>query len=396
MIDSVLPVLPVQQNLPPQKSSQREVQQKDELSPFANAMNEKQSEDTTGVEKRKAQQEEQKEQEAVPKISKLPKVEGDSARKEELGHKELEAVLLSVSDQIVALEQLRVQPELLYQYIQKLQEMYQSYGNIKMSELPQHEIEALQSFLGKLNIEKAICLEDTLEVMLNKVETLQKLLQFQGIVQTEMHSLMKNSNSYHAEDVQGEVSSAYGKEGLDEIDELLKEKIHQMPLIDDITGEVDEGIAPLDSQVKGSFIDNLQSLKSDKTMQSETASLPELGKKLEAKIDMLQRFVVKQERVLFQLNPEKLGALTVYMRKQGDQIQVHVEMDKHDVKKSIEIVLDELKLRLKEKEIHIELSYSDKNEKREEQERQQSQKKKQDVMKHEQKQEQDFAGLLEE
>ena len=37
--------------------------------------------------------------------------------------KETEQLLLAVSEQMVAIEQLRVQPELLYQYIQK----YKSY-----------------------------------------------------------------------------------------------------------------------------------------------------------------------------------------------------------------------------------------------------------------------------
>lgn len=35
---------------------------------------------------------------------------------------------------------------------------------------------------------------------------------------------------------------------------------------------------------------------------------------MEAQVEALQKFVVKQERVLFQLNPEKLGTLTVFMK----------------------------------------------------------------------------------
>lgn len=35
---------------------------------------------------------------------------------------------------------------------------------------------------------------------------------------------------------------------------------------------------------------------------------------MEAQVEAMQKFVVKQERVLFQLNPEKLGTLTVFMK----------------------------------------------------------------------------------
>lgn len=38
---------------------------------------------------------------------------------------------------------------------------------------------------------------------------------------------------------------------------------------------------------------------------------------MEAQVEAMQKFVVKQERVLFQLNPEKLGTLTVFMKKHG-------------------------------------------------------------------------------
>lgn len=67
---------------------------------------------------------------------------------------------------------------------------------------------------------------------------------------------------------------------------------------------------------------------------TEKVTLPDLGKKMEAQVEALQKFVVKQERVLFQLNPEKLGTLTVFMKKHGDQIDVHVEMEKHDDEKT--------------------------------------------------------------
>jgi hypothetical protein len=145
---------------------------------------------------------------------------------------------------------------------------------------------------------------------------------------------------------------------------------------------------------KSILLGNDQAVKQD--ILAQKVSLPDLGKKMEAQVEELQKFVVKQERVLFQLNPEKLGTLTVYMKKQGDQIQVHVDMDKHDAKKKVEIIFDELKSKLKDKEIHIELSYTDKEQKREQHEREQPHKRKHVVVKEEKKAEQDFAGLLEE
>ncbi len=106
---------------------------------------------------------------------------------------------------------------------------------------------------------------------------------------------------------------------------------------------------------------------------------------------------MKQERVLFQLNPEKLGTLTVFMKKHGDQIDVHVEMEKHDAKKRVEIIFDELRLKLKEKEINIQISYADKDENRKEQrEQEQRQKQKLASTKHEKQKSKEFVGLLEE
>ena len=85
------------------------------------------------------------------------------------------------------------------------------------------------------------------------------------------------------------------------------------------------------------------------------------------------------------------------MKKHGDQIDVHIEMEKHDAKKRVEIIFDELKLKLKEKEINIQISYSDKDENRKEQrEQEQRQKQKLANTKHEKQQSKEFAGLLEE
>ena len=75
---------------------------------------------------------------------------------------------------------------------------------------------------------------------------------------------------------------------------------------------------------------------------------------------------MKQERVLFQLNPEKLGTLTVFMKSMEIKL-MFMSKWKTRCEKRVEIIFDELRLKLKEKEINIQISYSDKDENRKEQ-----------------------------
>ncbi len=133
-------------------------------------------------------------------------------------------------------------------------------------------------------------------------------------------------------------------------------------------------------------------------MALEKVSLPDLGKKMEAQVEALQKFVVKQERVLFQLNPEKTWYInSVYEKNMEIKLMFMWKWKKHDAKKRVEIIFDELRLKLKEKEINIQISYSDKDENRKEQ-REQEQRQKQQLAstKHEKQESKEFAGLLEE
>ncbi|PDZ69747.1 flagellar hook-length control protein FliK [Bacillus cereus] len=364
-------VLPVQQSLPPQKDKGLEVQSKSEDSSFDRAMRmENKQQPKTEKTKREDAPEDRKENILSKKTATK---EEPNVKKEE--KKETEQLLLAVSEQMVAIEQLRVQPELLYQYIQKIQGLYKEYGNIKLNELPAGELQQLQELLSNMNIKNAICLEDTMQMILDKVKMPEQTMQVLKVVETETCNIAKK------------------QEDSKDVDLPTAES-------DDVKIELPEGDVFNDSNSAGAELLN-KAASTDPIGKSnsgaEKVSLPDLGKKMEAQVEALQKFVVKQERVLFQLNPEKLGTLTVFMKKHGDQIDVHIEMEKHDAKKRVEIIFDELRLKLKEKEINIQISYSDKDENRKEQ-REQEQRQKQQLAstKHEKQESKEFAGLLEE
>lgn len=365
-------VLPVQQSLPPQKEKGLEIQSKNENPSFDRTlrMENKQQPKTEKTKREEAPKEEKKEYNlSKPSVTK----EEPSVKKEE--KKETEQLLLAVSEQMVAIEQLRVQPELLYQYIQKIQELYKEYGNIKLNELPAGELQQLQELLSNMNIKNAICLEDTMQMVLDKVKMPEQMMQALKVVETETCNIAKKQEE--SKDV-----------------DLLKSESDDMkvalPEVDSLSDSSSTGAELLN---KATSTDQIGKSNSG----AEKVTLPDLGKKMEAQVEALQKFVVKQERVLFQLNPEKFGTLTVFMKKHGDQIDVHVEMEKHDAKKRVEIIFDELRLKLKEKEINIQISYSDKDENRKEQrEQEQRQKQKLASTQHEKQQSKEFAGLLEE
>ncbi len=365
-------VLPVQQSLPPQKEKGLEVQSKNEDSSFDRTMRmENKKQPQTEKTKREEAPTEEKKDYILSKKSVTK--EEPIVKKEE--KKETEQLLLAVSEQMVAIEQLHVQPELLYQYIQKIQELYKEYGNIKLNELPAAELQQLQELLSNMNIKNAICLEDTMQMVLDKMKMPEQTMQALKVVETETCNIAKKQEESKEVDLP-KLESDDAKVELPEVDALNDSSSAGAELLNKTTSTEQVG-------------------KSNSG--AEKVSLPDLGKKMEAQVEALQKFVVKQGRVLFQLNPEKLGTLTVFMKKHGDQIDVHVEMEKHDAKKRVEIIFDELKLKLKEKEINIQISYSDKDENRKEQrEQEQRQKQKLANTNHEKQQSTEFAGLLEE
>ncbi|HDX9579550.1 TPA: flagellar hook-length control protein FliK [Bacillus pseudomycoides] len=377
MIESILPV---QLNVSQRKEKPLEVQPKEEQTSFSEKMNEKSVEKPkrSTIEKSEPPKEMTEKSYKIEK-SKFVKKESLVSREEKEEKKPIEELLLAISEQMLGIEQLRAQPESLYQYIQKMQNIYETYGNIKLNELPATEFQSLMGFLKENNIQNTICLEDTIGMALEKLTTPENMTEFAKIIQSETCDLMKKEQEPIATINKHEIEQS-----------TSKGELKKTPTIESADVLLPTG----ESNAKPLLVGNDSVVKQD--MPAQKVSLPDLGKKMEAHVEELQKFVVKQERVLFQLNPEKLGALTVYMKKQGDQIQVHIEMDKHDAKKKVEIIFEELKNKLKEKDIQIELSYTDKDQKREQQEKGQQYKQKQVVVKKEQKAEQDFAGLLEE
>lgn len=145
-------VLPVQQSLPPQKDKGLEVQSKNENSSFDRTMRiENKKQPKTEKSKREEALEKEKKEYLLAKktVTKEKSIEKKEGKKEK---KEIEQLLLAVSGQMIAIEQLRVQPELLYRYIQKIQELYKEYGNIKLNELPTAELQQFQEILSNINI----------------------------------------------------------------------------------------------------------------------------------------------------------------------------------------------------------------------------------------------------
>ncbi|MGE7855899.1 flagellar hook-length control protein FliK [Bacillus sp. NPDC094064] len=366
-------VLPVQQSLPPQEEKSLEMQPKREESAFDQTMR---SENKTRPKTEKAKQEEAPEEKKEYLLVQKPvKKEEPLIKKEE--KKETEQILLAISEQMVAIEQLRVQTKLLYQYIQKIQELYKEHGNIKLNELPAAELQQLQELLSNMRITNAICLEDTLQMVLDKVMMPEQTMQVLRVVESEFCNIAKKQEE--SKDLDADLPKL-------ESDDVKIE----LPEVDALNDSSSAGVELLNKVTSTDQIGKSNG-------GAEKVALPDLGKKMEAQVEALQKFVVKQERVLFQLNPEKLGTLTVFMKKHGDQIDVHVEMEKHDAKKRVEIIFDELRLKLKEKEINIQISYSDKDENRKEQrEQEQRQKQKLASPKQENQQSKEFAGLLEE
>ncbi len=149
------PVLPVRLRSPLQNEKQVGLKLKDEDVSFLTKMNEESLTDNKTEEKLKETKEENVSQTQVA-VSDIYRMENDNIEapftlKEKIEEKQkMEKLLLEISDQALAMEQLRMQPELLYQYIQKIQELYKKHGNIKIDELPAKEIQQLQAFFKRL------------------------------------------------------------------------------------------------------------------------------------------------------------------------------------------------------------------------------------------------------
>ena len=59
------------------------------------------------------------------------------------------------------------------------------YGNIKLNELPANELQQLQELISNMNIKNAICLEDTMQMALDKVKMPEQMMQILNVVEKE-------------------------------------------------------------------------------------------------------------------------------------------------------------------------------------------------------------------
>ena len=56
---------------------------------------------------------------------------------------------------------------------------------IKLNELPANELQQLQELISNMNIKNAICLEDTMQMALDKVKMPEQMMQILNVVEKE-------------------------------------------------------------------------------------------------------------------------------------------------------------------------------------------------------------------
>ena len=142
-----------------------------------------------------------------------------------------------------------------------------------------------------MNIKNAICLEDTMQMVLDKMKMPEQTMQALKVVETETCNIAKEQEESKEVDLP-KLESDDAKVELPEVDALNDSSSAGAELLNKTTSTEQVG-------------------KSNSG--AEKVSLPDLGKNGSASRSAA-KFVVKQERVLFQLNPEKLGTLTVFMK----------------------------------------------------------------------------------
>ncbi|MCP8968849.1 flagellar hook-length control protein FliK [Ectobacillus ponti] len=252
-------------------------------------------------------------------------------------------LLLAVSDKGLALEKLKDRPEILEQLTALLQSMQ---GNTPISQLPQ-----VQQFLQ----------EQGLETIAGPGQSAAQLLQ----------SLADLQPSLLVEDVSLPAAA-------DEKDKQKDDIKDGMPL-DSLHALTAETVQP--KQPNGG--------------QPEKVPVADLKEHMQQKVEELQKFVARNERIYMQLDPDRFGTLHVFLRKQGDQIHVHVEGQRNEMQKQVENIFQELKHQLKERNIDVQLSYTERDNKQEGgQEQRQERQTKRDSPGAEAEQNQ-FAGLWE-
>ena len=101
-------------------------------------------------------------------------------------------------------------------------------------------------------------------------------------------------------------------------------------------------------------------------------NLSELKQKMSEKIEHLQKLFVAKDRILVQINPKNLGTVDLYFKKEGNRIQLSIELEHQDTKHKVDALMDDLRKEFKDRNIEISYSFKERenNEKEQQQERQ--------------------------
>lgn len=134
--------------------------------------------------------------------------------------------------------------------------------------MPAGELQQLQELLSNMNIKNAICLEDTMQMVLDKVTMPEQTMEALKVVETETCNIAKKQEDSKDLDL-----------------DLLKSES------DDVKVELPEGDTLNDSSSTGAELLN-KATSTDQVGKSnsgaEKVSLPDLGKKMEAQVEALQ------------------------------------------------------------------------------------------------------------
>ena len=160
-----------------------------------------------------------------------------------------------------------------------------------------------------MNIKNAICLEDTMQMVLDKMKMPEQTMQALKVVETETCNIAKEQEESKEVDLP-KLESDDAKVELPEVDALNDSSSAGAELLNKTTSTEQVG-------------------KSNSG--AEKVSLPDLGKKMEAQVEA--RKICSETRTCFiPVKSRKTWYINSVYEKHGDQIDVHVEMEKHDAK----------------------------------------------------------------
>ncbi|MFX3622722.1 MAG: flagellar hook-length control protein FliK [Ectobacillus sp.] len=267
-----------------------------------------------------------------------------------------EQLLLLVSSQELTFSLLKENPEVLQKLFDMMQQFHELYGNVAIDQLPAAEQQQLALFLRQFGLQNTINTEMTVQQIIQKLQRPEQLTP----VMTEMQDLtasvaLSTAKEDHAKD---------SEEGAPPFEQLHSTPQKEFPL---------QSISP---------------------RLAEKLSTADLQVQLQDKLNDIQKYVVKNDRIFLQLNQEAFGSLDIFLKKVGTRIHIQVEMEHKEVKKELAPLLEEMKQKLEAKNIQVELSYTERDKKREQREEQRPYEQKMPKQDKQQEDMASFGGLL--